>query len=322
MVDAESERRLRNAGTWGGLAVSAIALAGVMAATAGQGTPPTERAAPTAAQEPGCPPETGTSRLADPAMPDPATVTPQRAAELDRRLTEAAAGQRIPTADSPVTIPVIVHVLSRQDGTGNVSRAKIDAQIAGMNKAYSGGHGGADTGIRFELHDVTRTADDLWFRDFMGNEEAIKRELRRGDGGTLNLYTADLGRGILGRSTFPQDYSVNDWADGVTVDYRTLPGGGREKFDLGHTATHETGHWLGLFHTFQNGCSHPSDYVDDTPYERQQSAGCPEGRDTCPSRPGEDPVRNFMNYSDDACMREFTEGQGERMRRAWAAFRA
>ncbi|RCV53274.1 zinc metalloprotease [Marinitenerispora sediminis] len=276
----------------------------------------------TAAQAADCPPQAASSRLADPGVRDPHAVSPERAAELDRRLRQASAGLRVPNAAARVTIPVVVHVISAQDGTGNVPKQMVEDQIAGMNKAFSGGYGGADTGIRFALRRVTRTAHDAWFRDPMGNDEAIKRGLRRGDAGTLNLYTVDMGRGVLGRSTFPQDYDADSWADGVTVDYRTLPGGGRERFDLGHTATHETGHWLGLFHTFQNGCAHPSDYVDDTPYERQQSAGCPEDRDTCPENRGPDPIRNFMNYSDDSCMREFTAGQGERMRRAWVAFRA
>jgi hypothetical protein len=62
--------------------------------------------------------------------------------------------------------------------------------------------------------------------------------------------------------------------------------------------------------------------VDDTAYEREAASGCPEGRDTCPEQEGEDPVTNFMNYSDDACMTHFTKGQAERMVEHWAAFRA
>ena len=44
--------------------------------------------------------------------------------------------------------------------------------------------------------------------------------------------------------------------------------------------------------------------------------------DTCAGRPGADPVSNFMDYAQDSCMSSFTPGQGERMRRTWAAYRS
>jgi hypothetical protein len=80
------------------------------------------------------------------------------------------------------------------------------------------------------------------------------------------------------------------------------------------------GHWLGLFHTFQNGCSAPGDEVEDTPAEAEPAFGCPIGRDTCPGR-REDAVTNYMNYSDDACLNRFTFGQIARMLEAVAIYR-
>jgi hypothetical protein len=149
----------------------------------------------------------------------------------------------------------------------------------------------------------------------------MKKALRKGGRRTLNLYTAAVGSDMLGFAAFPQWYGGNPVADGVVVDHRTMPGGSFRHFDRGHTAVHEVGHWLGLFHTFENGCETPGDGVSDTPYEARPAEGCPRSRDTC-GRPGRDPVRNFMNYASDRCMYEFTPGQARRIQASWAAYRA
>lgn len=321
MVNRLQCRASRNVGTWSGLAFGAVALAGLAAGLATPPEPdPVRSAAHTAPNE--CAPVDSGARVGTSGVRDPSTITPEEAAEFERLLDAATVTQSAPDAQNPQTIPVVMHVISAKDGTGDVSDAVAERQIEVMNKGFSGGYKGVDTGFRFSLSDVTHSANDTWFRDFSGNEDAVKGKLRKGGAETLNLYTTDMGQGILGRSTFPQDYKEAPDADGVVIDYRSVPGGGREKFDLGYTAVHETGHWLGLFHTFQNGCASPGDYIDDTPYEREQASGCPEGRDTCTKDSGADPVHNFMNYSDDKCLNQFTAGQADRMGRTWSAFRA
>jgi len=94
----------------------------------------------------------------------------------------------------------------------------------------------------------------------------------------------------------------------VSLHWATLPDASFSPFNEGDTLIHEIGHWLGLQHTFEGGCSATGDRVADTPRERGPARGCPIGLDTCAS-PGLDPVTNYMDYTDDCCMFTFTSGQ-------------
>ena len=100
-----------------------------------------------------------------------------------------------------------------------------------------------------------------------------------------------------------------------------LSGGRAVGYNLGDTVIHETGHWLGLFHTFQGGCGPQGDLVADTAAEAEPSFYCETTRDTC-TAPGRDPVRNFMDYSLDRCMSLFTPGQVRRMDAAYEKWRS
>src|SRR5262249_6979421 len=138
--------------------------------------------------------------------------------------------------------------------------------------------------------------------------------------GILNLYLANPSGGLLGWSTFPWDLKKTPHMDGVVILSSSLPGG-EAPFDLGMTAVHEIGHWLGLYHTFQNGCASSNDKVSDTPQEAEPAFGCPTGRDTCPAA-GVDPITNYMDYSDDSCMTGFTTGQASRITKSITHYRS
>lgn len=248
-------------------------------------------------------------------------VTEDEAALIQQQLN--ANGRR--PAPS-ISIPTWVHVISKGAGfeNGEVPEHMIRAQIKVLNDAYAGFTGGAPTGFSFELAGITRTVNARWHNMFILSieERQAKAALRRGGPETLNIYLTS-GGGYLGWATFPSSYASQPSQDGIVVDFRSLPLGPYEEYSEGDTATHEVGHWLALYHTFQNGCSTNNDYVSDTPGERFPAFGCPTGRDTCTraSFPGLDPVENFMDYTDDACMYLFTPGQVTRMQSAWATYR-
>ncbi|KAF8965973.1 hypothetical protein BDZ97DRAFT_743176 [Flammula alnicola] len=195
---------------------------------------------------------------------------------------------------------------------GWVPDTQITAQMEALNKGYAG------TGIQFRHVDTIRILSSRYFHDMNVPNTAEMEQMiyeygsvfRKGGSKTLNVnligFSTDdsdtYGFGIL-----PSLYSTSPQLDGVYVRYNSLPGGS-SPYRQGSTVVHEGGHWLGLLHTFQDGCDGDGDGVADTPAEASPASGCPKGRDTC-TEPGLDPIHNFMDYSDEDCRNSFTEGQ-------------
>ena len=184
----------------------------------------------------------------------------------------------------------------------------------------------ANTSFRFVKSSVTRTQNDTWYSAGPGSaaETQMKNALHTGTADDLNFYT-NSGGGYLGWATFPNEYTVRPNMDGVVCYWASLPGSNYVPYNEGDTGTHEVGHWLGLYHTVQGGCSGSGDGVSDTPAERSATFGCPtRNLDTCKSKstPGLDPYENFMDYTDDPCMYKFSAGQADRQDTMWATYRA
>lgn len=233
--------------------------------------------------------------------------------------------------NTPITVDAVFHMVATSAQKDSITNEMPSAQLDSLNESYK------PYGISFNLINVTWTTNDKWA---MGattdDDDEMKQTLRQGTYNTLNLYfQTNLSGGVLGRCTLPSQLSTAAASsnatiyssDGCNINAHTMPSGALTGYNQGKTAVHETGHWLGLLHTFEGyTCTGPGDYIDDTPVESAPTDGCPTHpvKKTCPleQRPDEaDPVHNFMDYSLDACYEGFTELQGERMRRMWELYR-
>jgi primosomal replication protein N len=251
-----------------------------------------------------------------------ANALEQAASEMAARISR----NTISSEATTVTVGVYVHVITNTSGAGAISDTVIANQIRVLNDSYSGLTGGFNTKFRFALISTDRTANNTYFAAGYGTtaETSMKNALRQGTAKDLNIYFNQPSTGELGWATFPSSYASKPKMDGVVCDGRTVPGGSFSPYNEGDTATHEVGHWVGLYHTFQGGCNGSGDYVADTPAEKSATFGCPAGQDSCrtgKNAAGVDPIENFMDYTDDYCMYKFTTGQNDRAASLSATYR-
>jgi hypothetical protein len=261
-------------------------------------------------------------------------------------LTLMRAASASPARVGTITIPVYVHIIRDDNGVGDVTDTQINNQMAVLNSAFAGtrklSNGTAPirpakTLYQFRLMGITRTNKTSWYGltpgyPVMSTEEAeMKLALKRGGPETLNMYSLNLSGGLLGIARFPWDYASNPaHADGIMLLKDSFPGGTAAPYNLGGTAVHEVGHWVGLRHTFSDenprACRTSSDFVQDTPTELSPFGGSWTPTtipDTCTGAqyPGKDPVENYMDYTDDAFYYRFSTGQAQRMDRMCMTYR-
>ncbi|PKS06755.1 hypothetical protein jhhlp_006829, partial [Lomentospora prolificans] len=241
---------------------------------------------------------------------------------IAKMIAERIGTQRVASLASaePINVDIYAHVVSGANNSyaGWISNDTVHEQVKVLNEDYN------KTGFSFTLKDVDWTINTTWTVNSEPME--MKRALRKGSYKDLNIYFLANIDGNLGYSYYPTavEKGSNDfYRDGCVILASSTPGGRLTNYNMGKTATHEVGHWFGLFHTFNGGCSDvDGDYVSDTPAQMNGTEGCPASRDSCPDKEGLDPIHNYMDYSYDSCMEEFTEGQIQRMRTYWEQFRA
>lgn len=225
----------------------------------------------------------------------------------------------IMAATEMITVDVVFHVLMSGSSVdqGNIPQSQLEDQMSVINDNY------APSKISFNLTATTRTLNERYFNDRA--ERQMKTELRQGDYKTLNVYFNVPQNNSIGYCYFPvaNPSTTELHLDGCTVMHSTVPGGSFVNYNQGKTLTHEAGHWFGLYHTFQGGCNDKNgDFIDDTPAEASPASGCPTGRDSCPRKAGLDPINDYMDYSYDSCLTQFTPGQTTRMHQMYEMFRA
>jgi hypothetical protein len=231
-----------------------------------------------------------------------------------------------------IEIPVVVHNITTTSNLGYLTDANIISQIVVLNEDFRAlpgtpGAPGSDTMIQFVLatvdpdgnptNGIDRVQNNTWFNDAGGYYYTLAWDAER----YLNIYTLNPGGGILGYVPFlPHQGAVGSPIDRVVIWYRAFGDpGSYPPYHLGRTATHEVGHYLGLYHTFQSGCGTGTppycyttgDRICDTNQEQNQRFGCPNGAQSCSSP---DPIHNYMDYTDDYCMNHYTFEQGRRSR--------
>jgi hypothetical protein len=123
-------------------------------------------------------------------------------------------------------------------------------------------------------------------------------------------------RSVLGYSSVPGGDAKLDGVVISTAAFGTI--NTAAPYNLGRTAVHEVGHWLGLKHIWGDAAC-GDDLVEDTPKQGTYTTGCPSApKSTCSNTNG-DMYMNYMDFTNDACLNMFTQGQKQRMRNVFAS---
>lgn len=160
-----------------------------------------------------------------------------------------------------ISVPVVFHIILSTSSVGDVTDTQLEQQINVLNQFLS------DSDYQFYLAGYTKTRNDSWRNlvKYSANEINMKNALSIDPTHVLNVYITST-IDYLGWTRFPDEYIESSPQHGVIVRTDCLPSGGYTNYDLGRIMAHEVGHYLGLYHTFDEyGACKDADKVDDTP---------------------------------------------------------
>lgn len=197
---------------------------------------------------------------------------------------------------------------------GLLTDAQIENQTTALNTAYN------QHGYSFYTANIDSANNSGWYYatasyhydtgqwnnddQFLAMASAMGMDIAT----SINFYFTGEDY-MQGMGVYPWSFAEDDTKNGLFCANYTIPGGDFP-YHLGITGVHEVGHYFGLYHTFENGCSAPGDEVDDTPFQSDANYGCPSNSYSCGSY---DDIGNFMDYMDDDCLNHFTTGQVDRI---------
>ncbi len=273
------------------------------------------------------------------AAKNPALEKARQESDLYTESIQNATFKTVPDTQT-LTIPIVFHIISTAGHQVKTTLSNCQDQIKRLNEDYSatnadtsnirrifksrlgdahirfflatkGPDGNPTTGVTYDTSILTYQANDSvksvidWDHNFYLNVWVVSN---------INSGSATPGTDIAGYSTFPWDGLVNTKTDGIVIDHSFVG------YTTDRTLSHEIGHFLGLYHTFQDGCT-GGDKVDDTPPVASANIGkCNSWPtsdttiNTChndaPDLP--DMLENIMDYA--SCKVMFTQGQVTRMR--------
>lgn len=234
------------------------------------------------------------------------------------------------TSAQLLTQPVSFIVLYRSDGTGNVTRDRLFQQVNQLNRAFSGLEARnakypkwRDAKIQFVLHGIQYVENDRYFE--LCALPSVIREYRpkyqMDPRINLNIYVCWC-KYMLGSAFLPYDYFLGDpiteghFAKGIIIHHELLPGGPSKLYTQGDIGTHEVGHFYGLKHPYQDGCSSrpgTGDGIADTPqlkYNPLTFCSKVKPKALCAKRKvNRFDYANYMLATDDKCRNHFTIGQ-------------
>lgn len=240
----------------------------------------------------------------------------------------AGASSRVAVTDK-FQINIIWHIVADPDREiENIPDERIKEQTDTLNLDFSNGNADlsdvpsafsnviGNPGIHFRTDRIRRYRKQKPLGGW-GVDEAVKDKVAVIEPDRyLNIWVCHIGGDTMGYARFPGGRAKTD---GVVMDFRYVGNTDSGSYNLGRTTTHEVGHYLGLYHTFEGGCnSKTGDFMDDTPKTKSNS-GCPAfPHVSCPAKNGEEGVvamtNNFMDYVSDKCMNMFTKNQATAMR--------
>lgn len=225
----------------------------------------------------------------------------------------SGAGGEAGSTEVPRSINCKVHVLDNGDplnvgGSGWVDDNVVAANIAMLNNLFVNNVPSIDISFDWDGNEI-RTYHQSGTTWGMMDDSLKDASPAVDPNKYFNIWIFPGGGASGSWSTFPASHG--SMHDGIAMNVANIVGGwmvgGRD-----HIIAHEAGHYLGLYHTWGDGDCSQDDGITDTPNHGGADTGCPTGRKACDGI-ADSPIHNFMNYTEDNCTNEFTQGQADRM---------